>query len=421
MKTSQILSVMLLFLLPFLGAFNAQAQDYSGTFQVETGGITFTLNIQQDANNMLTGTLQRSSGSAFNLQGMVAEGAAAGVISGSEGSLFFEAYLDGNDLSFSFIEPDQYNMPNYDSAEYLVFSRGQGQPQLQQAPMAVQPPVNSQLPAPTPTQPLPDVKPGSEQVRDAVNGYSFNVPDGWVHQQADGQILLGSHTIAGIISVSPHQAKSMQELQGLISQGLQEEGIYLMPEGAFQQQAQNRIAGYFRGSVQGEQARGYLTAMLSPYGGGLYILALSTPEKLGQEIEAAANSLASNTQFIKRETGDTDLVKHFAGEWAWSNGYRSEWMTFFPDGTFSDQSEASYSGNMTDGSGNNTGNWGVAGENSSRGRWNIQGTIDSGVITVISPDGTQTRYEYNVFVERGEKYYREYMFNRYHFQKQKNF
>ncbi|MEN8228648.1 MAG: hypothetical protein ABFS38_10880 [Bacteroidota bacterium] len=43
------------------------------------------------------------------------------------------------------------------------------------------------------------------------------------------------------------------------------------------------------------------------------------------------------------------------------------------------------------------------------------------MITVISPDGTQTRYEYNVFVERGEKYYREYKFNGYLYQKQKNF
>lgn len=264
MKTSQILSVLLLFLLPFPGSLDAQAQEYTGTFQVETGGTIFTLSIQQDANMILTGTLQRSNGSAFNLQGMVAEGVAAGVISGSEGNLFFEAYLDGNDLSFSLIEPDQYNMPNYDSAEYLVFSRSQGQPQLQQAPMAVQSPVNRQVPAQNqppgnmqaaatgPSKTLPDVKPGSEQVRDALNGYSFNVPEGWVHQEAEGQILMGSHTIAGIISVSPHQAKSMQELQELVLQGLQEEGIYLMPDGAIQQQAQNRISGYYRGSVQGE-------------------------------------------------------------------------------------------------------------------------------------------------------------------------
>jgi hypothetical protein len=208
----------------------------------------------------------------------------------------------------------------------------------------------------------------------------------------------------------------MQELQGLMAQGLQEEGIYLTPEGAFQLQTQNMASGYYNGSVQGEQARGYLIGVLSPHGGGLYILALSTPEKLGQEIMASADYLASNARFSERKTGDADLVRHFAGEWAWTNGYRTEWMTFFPDGTYSDQSEASYSGDLSGG-----GNWGVASENSSRGRWTIQGTIDSGVVTVISPDGTQTRYEYHVFIERGEKYYREYKFNGYLYQKQKNF
>jgi hypothetical protein len=258
-------------------------------------------------------------------------------------------------------------------------------------------------------------------VRDDINGYSFTLPEGWVHQQADGQILLGSHTIPGIIFVFPHQARNMQEMQGLMAEGIQEEGVYLSPEGGARQKNQAMASGYYSGIVQGEQARGYGIGVLSPHGGGLVVLAVSTPQKLGQEIVAAVDFLASNTRFSKRETGSSDLVRHFSGEWAWTNGYRTEWMTFFPDGTYSDQSEASYSGDFTDGSGNITGNWGVAGENSNRGRWSIRGTRDEGVITVTNPDGSQDRYEYRVFVERGEKYYREYLLNGYHYTKQKDF
>ena len=272
-----------------------------------------------------------------------------------------------------------------------------------------------------PDKPPINVKPGTERVNDEVNGYSFSKPDGWVHQQADGQILLGSHTIPGVISVFPHQAKSMQELHGLMQLGIQEEGVFLTLDGNVQQKGSNRVVGYYNGSVQGEQARGYGMGLLSPHGGGIYILAVSTPQKLGQEIMAAADYLASNTQFNKLKTGDSNLVRHFSGEWAWTNGYRTSWMTFFPDGSYSDQSEASYSGNLSDGSGNVTGNWGVAGQDSNRGRWSIQGTMDSGVITVVNPDGSQNRYEYSVFVERGEKYYREYMINGYHYSKQKDF
>jgi hypothetical protein len=265
------------------------------------------------------------------------------------------------------------------------------------------------------------IKEGTELVDDKINGYSFTLPEGWVYQKADGQILLGSHTIAGLISVSPHQAGSMQELLRLMSLGIQEEGVYLNPGGKSRQIDQAMASGYYEGIVQGEQAKGYLIGLLSPHGGGIFVLALSTPAKLGNDIIATAEYVASNTRFTRRETGSADLVAHFAGQWAWTNGYRTQWMTFFPDGSYSDQSEASYSGDLTDGSGNITGNWGVAGEDSNRGRWTIQGNIDSGVIIVINPDGSQNRYEYRVFVERGEKYYREYLFNGYHYRKRKNF
>jgi len=421
MKTFNIITVFIIFLLPVHGEEVALQQIYTGTFKLTTGDVTLTLTMKQDGFNGLTGTLESSNGMQYTLEGMVSEGIAAGAVSGSEGALYFEAYLEGNDLTISLIESDQFNMPDYDTAKYLVMSRTNQHPARTQPQSQVQSAPQQQATTTPPDKPPINLKPGTERVNDEVNGYSFTKPDGWVHQQADGQILLGSHTIPGVISVFPHQAKSMQELHGLMQLGIQEEGVFLTLDGNVQQKGSNGVVGYYNGSVQGEQARGYRMGLLSPHGGGIYILAVSTPQKLGQEIMAAADYLGSNTQFNKRKTGDSNLVRHFSGEWAWTNGYRTSWMTFFPDGTYSDQSEASYSGNMSDGSGNVTGNWGVAGQDSNRGRWSIQGTIDSGVITVINPDGSQNRYEYSVFIERGEKYYREYMISGYHYSKQKDF
>ena len=427
MKTFKIITVLIIFLLPIKGEDCVLQQNYTGTYKLTTGDVTLTLTMKQDGFNVLTGTLESSNGMQYTLEGMVSEGIAAGAVSGSEGTLYFEAYLEGNDLTISLIEPDSFNMPDYDTAKYLVMSRSNQQ--LTPSPSSSQPqpqvPVQSapqqQVTATQPDKPPINIKSGTERVNDEVNGYSFTKPEGWVHQQADGQILLGSHTIPGVISVFPHQAKSMQELHGLMQLGIQEEGVFLTLDGNVQQKGSNRVVGYYNGSVQGEQARGYGMGLLSPHGGGIYILAVSTPQKLGQEIMAAADYLASNTQFNKRKTGDSNLVRHFSGEWAWTNAYRTSWMTFFPDGSYSDQSEASYSGNLSDGSGNVTGNWGVVGQDGNRGRWSIQGTMDSGVITVVNPDGSQNRYEYSVFVERGEKYYREYMINGYHYSKQKDF
>lgn len=399
----------------------AQQQNYSGTFQVTTGGISLTLIMSQDQFNGLTGSLQSSNGTRYSLQGMVNEGIAAGVVSGSEGSLFFEAFLDGNDLTLSLIEPDQFNMPDYDAAKYLVLSRGTRAPGPSDTPAQPQPAPQQQSPmAPPPGQSDPP-GPEGELVSDPVNGYAFTRPVGWLHRQDEGQILLGSNSVPGLISVFPHQAGNMEEMRALMNQGIREEGVMLAPEGAMQPLASQMLKGYYQGSIQGEQARGYGIGILSPHGGGIFVLAVSTPEQLGQEIMAAAGYLAAHTRFTGRSTGDAELVRHFSGEWMWTNGTRTTWMSFFPDGTYSDQSEASYAGNMSDGSGNITGNWGVAGQQSNRGRWSIQGNLEAGVISVINPDGSQARYEYRVFVERGQKYYREYLFNGVHYGKQKNF
>ncbi len=421
MKRSYLFLFILSFLIQIKGEETTLQQNYTGTFQVSNGDVTLTLTIKQDGFNGLTGSLISSNGSQFQLQGMVTEGVAAGIFSGNEGSLYFEAFLEGNNLSISLIEPDEFSMPDYSTAQNLVLIRSNQQLPQSQAP-SLTPSSPAQQAISTPPQKAPvNVKPGTERVNDEVNGYSFTKPDGWIHQHVDGQILLGSNTIPGLISVFPHQAGSMQDLLGLMQLGIQEEGVYLTLSGAIQQHGSNSAVGNYEGIVQGEEARGYGIGLLSQHGGGIYILAVSTPQKLGQEIMAAADYLARNTKFGKRKTGDSNLVRHFSGEWAWTNGYRTEWMTFFPDGSYSDQSEASYSGNMSDGSGNITGNWGVAGQDSNRGRWSIQGTMDSGVITVINPDGSQKRYEYGVFVERGEKYYREYIINGYHYSKQKDF
>ena len=132
MKKSLTLASVLLFLLSSLGANFIWGQHYTGTFQLEAGDVTITLTIHQDGNNVLSGTMNSNNGSAFSIQGTVAEGVAAGAISSSEAALFFEAFLDGNDLTFSIIEPDQYNMPDYNTAQYLAFTKSNLQPSNQQ-------------------------------------------------------------------------------------------------------------------------------------------------------------------------------------------------------------------------------------------------------------------------------------------------
>jgi hypothetical protein len=413
----------------FQGTSAPQQQNYTGTFTMVSGDVQITLTLKQEDGGRLTGTLESNNGSRFTLEGAVEYGVASGLCSNEQGNVFFEAYLDGNDLTLSLIEADAYNMPDYDSAQYLVLSRGSRQvtpgaqalsPMDQLTGQAGKKSQSVPAPAQAPSG-FPVAAKGSEKVSDEISGYTFTKPAGWNHQLAEGYILLGSNTIPGLILTFPHQSGSMQAMIQEMGTGIQEEGINLALSSQVKQQSASLATCYFTGIVQGEQAKAYGVGVLGENGGGIFVLAVSTPEKLGNEIIAAANTIGVNTTFVRPKTGDQELVRHFSGEWAWSNGYRTEWMMFYPDGSFSDQYEAAYSGNTSDGWGNQTGSWGAANQSKSRGRWNIQGTRDAGVITVISPDGSQTRYEYSVFVERGQKYYREYMINGYHYTKNKDF
>lgn len=442
--------ILILTILSCSGALSAelhllQSKNYTGTYTLASGDVTITLTLQQDANNHLTGVLKSSNESTFTIEGMVSEGIAAGVCMGNEGGLFIEAYLEGNELTLSLIEPDSYNMPDYNTAQYLVLSRvthqsapspGSVPPvqQLTQSPgQNRQPSAQNGTNAPLAGQAIPGgsaapsalppatqtVKAGNEEAGDELHGYKFRKPATWNHQNEAGYILLGSTTIPGLIIVFPHQSNDIRGLISEMHQGLQEEGISLSLTGQVQQQSGTTANAYYQGVVQGEQARGYGIGLLNPNGAGIFILAVSTPDKLGNEIIAAANTICQNTTFFIPRAGDPNLVQHFSGEWAWTNGYRTEWMTFYPDGTYTDQYEAGYSGNFTDAGGNVTGNWGTAAQESNRGRWTVQGTKDAGVITVLKSDGDQVRYDYKVYVERGEKFYWEYLFNDYHYRKQK--
>ena len=227
---------------------------------------------------------------------------------------------------------------------------------------------------------------------------------GWTHQKSGEGIIMGHKTIAGIILVLPHMMQNLQEVQQEMLKGIQEEGSYLSIEGSISSVNDNILSGNYQGIVDGQQvkARGFGT--LSPYGGGAFIIAISTPEKLGEEIIRDANLIASNLIYEKVNT--SDLIRHFTGKWTNFTTNTSTWLQLYPDGTYDEQYESSYSGELSGG-----GNWGTAGSDNAKGRWTVQGNRDSGRIVVRLSNGNEIIYEYRVHEERGEKYYGEYWFN----------
>jgi len=399
--------------------------DYSGMYTLSQEGITLTLTLKQDANNVITGSLTSTTGIQYALEGQYMEGGIGGICSDQSGSVYFEGYYYDNELIFSLMDIDAYNMPDYNSAQYLSFTKSagltdgviiaqQGQQQQQgEQQQEVQQLQQQQQSGVGVGVSGGDVKISSTEIGDPSWGFKFNPPEGWVHQQTYEQIILGHNSIPGLIVVLPHQFSNMQELQNDLMSGLQDEGVSLSLSGNLTNLGNNAMAGEYSGIFQGEQVKARGIGTSSPFGGGAYIVAVTTPDKYGDDQRSAADAIAKNMTYFKPKV--SDLMKHFAGQWVnfSSSGASTTWLTFYPDGSFSDQYEASYGGNFTNDVGDVTGDWGAYNQESSQGRWTVQGNKDQGQIIVTYTNGNQTVYNYQVHEERGQKYYSEYKFNGY--------
>lgn len=256
--------------------------------------------------------------------------------------------------------------------------------------------------------PLPPNSPMTQSTGDPVGdpswGFRFISPEGWNYQLSPDGAILGHTSIPGIILIYPHLLNTMDEVQQQMNMGIQEEGSYLSLSGSVSATGNQLLEADYEGIVDGAIAKGHGLGTLSPHGGGAFIVAISTPEMFGEEILRDARWIANHLVYKKIET--TQLVQHFSGRWANFTTNTSTWIEFRPDGTYNEQYESSYSGDLSGG-----GNWNAYGGDNAMGRWIVQGNMDQGRITVQLSDGREVYYDYRVHEENGQKYYGEYWFN----------
>lgn len=274
---------------------------------------------------------------------------------------------------------------------------GVGTPQP--SPVAAAP----QVQASTGTAASPTIS--AEEVGDPNWGFKFAPPAGWKSQKNPGGVMLGHDTIAGAIFVIPHIEESFQAVQAEMQSGITDEGVQLVPAGAVQMLGENAVAGEYAGTFNDQQVKARGIGTFSPYGGGAYIVAVTTPEQYGPQLSGAADAIARGMQYFKVDV--SELTGHFAGRWASVTSNTLTNMTLAPNGDYYDSYESSYSGNLTDGT-FKTGDWAATGQDQNKGRWTVRGTKEQGMLIITLANGTQSTYQYQVHIEKGKTYWNEY-------------
>ena len=151
---------------------------FSGKYTMNSQGVVTALQIQQNAQGQLTGTLAGNNGIQFQLEGQVEGDVAMGACYGNEGGVYFETFFKGNQLVFMLIEPDANNMPDYNKSRQLVFTRQSAAPPSR--PSQLQP-SNSQAIQ-------PDQRSSSDQQQN--QGASSGLLGNWQCQAQQGTLTL---------------------------------------------------------------------------------------------------------------------------------------------------------------------------------------------------------------------------------------
>ena len=411
-----MLSILLLIALFVpLTATAAEAQNFSGTYVLQTQKATLTLTLDQDSQGKITGSLTGGTGVKYEVQGMIQDGVAVGSCSDRQGGVYFEAHSQGNQLLFAMIEPGSDNKPDYSKVRQLIFTRKEGtMPPSQQGPQTPPGEPAGPPPAAPPSSPGTEGSPAlsKDEVSDPGWGFKFRVPSGWKVEKEPKGAILGHDTIAGVIWVLPHSASSVQEVRMQMQAGLTEEEIALQLTGQLQSLGKDVIAGTYSGVYQGQRVRARGVGTYSPNGGGAYIVALTLPDQFGSPLANAADTIARSMQYFKGRASaspgglggaaapsdpeNQHLMKQMAGVYysfssagPSSSGGTERQVTLCPDGTYYSGSESSYS------AGAGTGDaWGAASQRSGRGTWRVRGNINQGVLTTFDSAGNPTEYPY---------------------------
>jgi hypothetical protein len=98
---------------------------------------------------------------------------------------------------------------------------------------------------------------------------------------------------------------------------------------------------------------------------------------------------------------DPNLVRSMAGEYYSYSGSTERSVTLCANGSFYSSSESSYSGSSSDSLGNQSGAWGTANQKQSSGNWSVQGSPQSGTITLGYRGGKTEKVPYQTTGERG--------------------
>ena len=254
-------------------------------------------------------------------------------------------------------------------------------------------------------------------------GIKFTIPEDWMGQELEEGYLMGSNTEAGFIFMMLHEAQTIEEMKTVAQQGIQEEGGTLLTlTSSLQEHGSGAIGGTFEGTVEYNPAKGYVIGVLNPFGSGVTIMAVTSPDAFSERYQQLAEEVALSLKFAAPK--ESSEVKE------WKEALKGAKLTYLSsyDGSgygsyggsnsrseillCSDQSFSYYSSSFV--SVDTGGAFGSAGsQDNGYGRWQVTGGVEGDAVLQLSfDDGREHSYDITYKDSKtllnGSRYFRTY-------------
>jgi hypothetical protein len=269
-----------------LSSAGVSAADHSGRYVLHGEEGTIVLELKQAADGALTGSVT-GLGRPVEVAGQAVAGGIQGQFRSSEGTSVFEGRIVGVTLQMAVADVNAFGQTDPATLQRFVLKREGAAASAPTAPA-------------TPAARASAVGPGpAREISDPDLGYMFSIPSGWQAQRRPGALVLGSGSIQGVVIVVPHEHGTLEALRAEATQGLTDDGLSLAlsePAASFGERA---ISAEFEGSAQGQPARAYAVALLSPFGGGVTIVAIAASQAFAAAHHEAVAALAHSFRFTK--------------------------------------------------------------------------------------------------------------------------
>jgi len=255
-------------------------------------------------------------------------------------------------------------------------------------------------------------------------GIAFDIPPGWVGQENEEMILLGSNTVPGIIVITTHEYDKSQLIQEA-NAGINEEGgTTLKLAGQLENFSEHAIGGEFSGTMEWQPAKAYMIGMVNPHatGPGVSVMAITTAEQYNTIYKDLCKEIYQSIQFKKIDRS-SELT-----EWKeWLSNARLTYMDSYYSGSSTaggvsggydtkktidlcGKGYFNYSGSSNISVGSNSSSGYSYANKSGHGTWEIQGSASGTFWLVLRYySGDQVKYEMiymeNKFFLDGTRYF----------------